>query len=68
MGEVKTFDVSFLDREHGESKWAFNWRSNARNVSRSLEYMAALRRQVSIEDLLTRCGASTAETTALLPR
>jgi len=41
--EVRTFDVSFGDREHGESKWAFNWRSKAKNVARSVRYMAALR-------------------------
>lgn len=41
---VRTFDVQFGDREHGESKWAFNFRSKARNVARSVKYMAALRR------------------------
>ena len=41
---VRTFDVHFGDREHGESKWAFNFRSKARNVARSVKYMAALRR------------------------
>jgi polyisoprenyl-phosphate glycosyltransferase len=41
---VSTFDVHFGDREHGESKWAFNFRSKARNVARSVKYMAALRR------------------------
>jgi glycosyltransferase involved in cell wall biosynthesis len=41
--DVRTFDVSFGDREHGESKWAFNWRSKAKNVARSVRYMANLR-------------------------
>lgn len=41
--EIRTFDVHFGDREHGESKWAFNWRSKARNVARSVKYMARLR-------------------------
>lgn len=41
---VRTFDVSFGDREHGESKWAFNYRSKARNIARSVKYMATLRR------------------------
>lgn len=41
---VRTFDVDFGAREHGESKWAFNFRSKARNVARSVKYMAALRR------------------------
>jgi hypothetical protein len=41
--EVKTFDVDFGLREHGESKWAFNWKSKAKNIARSVKYMAALR-------------------------
>jgi hypothetical protein len=41
--EVITFDVFFGDREHGESKWAFNWRSKVRNISRSVKFMSALR-------------------------
>lgn len=42
--KVRTIDVQFGDREHGESKWAFNWRSKARNIARSVKFMAALRR------------------------
>ncbi len=42
--EIATFDVHFGDREHGESKWAFNWRSKARNIARSVKFMNALRR------------------------
>lgn len=42
--DVRTFDVDFGAREHGESKWAFDFRSKARNVARSVKYMAALRR------------------------
>ncbi|WP_394821084.1 glycosyltransferase family 2 protein [Pendulispora albinea] len=41
--ELRTFDVHFGDREHGESKWAFNWRSKARNIARSVKFMSALR-------------------------
>ncbi len=40
---VRTLDVHFGDREHGESKWAFNWRSKARNIARTVKYMARLR-------------------------
>jgi glycosyltransferase involved in cell wall biosynthesis len=40
---VRTFDVHFGDREHGESKWAFNYKSKARNIARSVTYMAKLR-------------------------
>ncbi len=40
---VRTLDVHFGEREHGESKWAFNWRSKARNVARTVKYMARLR-------------------------
>lgn len=41
--EVKTIDVHFGEREHGESKWAFNWRSKARNIGRTVKFMTALR-------------------------
>lgn len=40
---IEMFEVRFGDREHGESKWAFNWRSKARNIARSVKFMAALR-------------------------
>jgi glycosyltransferase involved in cell wall biosynthesis len=40
---VRTLDVHFGAREHGESKWAFNWRSKARNIGRTLTFMRALR-------------------------
>lgn len=40
---TRTFDVVFGERLHGESKWAFNWRSKARNVARSVTFMARLR-------------------------
>lgn len=42
--DVQTIDVNFGAREHGESKWAFNWRSKARNIARSVKFMGALRR------------------------
>jgi glycosyltransferase involved in cell wall biosynthesis len=41
---LKTIDVLFGAREHGESKWAFNWRSKARNIARTVRFMAAARR------------------------
>jgi glycosyltransferase involved in cell wall biosynthesis len=41
--EVRTIDVEFGAREHGESKWAFNWRSKARNIARTVKFMAAVR-------------------------
>lgn len=44
---LRTLDVEFGTREHGESKWAFNWRSKARNIARTLDYMARLRRRES---------------------
>ncbi len=40
---ILTFDVNFGVREHGESKWAFNWRSKVRNIRRTLRYMNQLR-------------------------
>jgi glycosyltransferase involved in cell wall biosynthesis len=42
--ELETIDVHFGDREHGESKWAFNWRSKARNIARAIKFMAVVRR------------------------
>lgn len=41
---IKTLDVEFGAREFGESKWAFNWKSKARNISRTVRFMRALRR------------------------
>lgn len=41
--EVRCFDVSFGAREHGESKWAASWKSKARNIARTVKFMAALR-------------------------
>lgn len=41
--EVRSFDVSFGLREHGQSRWAFNWRSKLRNIARTLRFMRALR-------------------------
>lgn len=41
--EVKTIDVHFGEREHGESKWAFNWKSKWKNIARSVKFMTALR-------------------------
>lgn len=39
---IKTFDVLFLDREHGESRWAFNLSTRWKNVVRTLRYMRSL--------------------------
>lgn len=41
--DIRTIDVRFGDREHGESKWAFNWKSKARNIGRTVKFMTALR-------------------------
>ena len=41
--DIKTFDVIFGRREHGESKWAFDWKSKARNIARTVKFMNALR-------------------------
>lgn len=41
--EIRSFDVHFGEREHGESKWAFNWRAKAKNIARSVTFMRALR-------------------------
>jgi glycosyltransferase involved in cell wall biosynthesis len=41
--EIETIEVDFGAREHGESKWAFNWRSKARNIQRTVKFMAAVR-------------------------
>jgi len=41
--DVRTFDVDFGAREHGESRWAFSLRSRARNVRRTLTFMRSLR-------------------------
>jgi polyisoprenyl-phosphate glycosyltransferase len=38
-----TIDVTFGAREHGESKWAFNWRSKRRHIARTIKFMGALR-------------------------
>jgi len=41
--EIRTIDVYFGEREHGESRWAFNWKSKARNIARTVRYMSTLR-------------------------
>jgi glycosyltransferase involved in cell wall biosynthesis len=40
---TRTIDVSFGAREHGESKWAFNWKSKLRNIRRTIDFMKAVR-------------------------
>lgn len=41
--DIRTIDVFFGEREHGESRWAFNWKSKARNIMRTVKYMKTLR-------------------------
>jgi glycosyltransferase involved in cell wall biosynthesis len=41
---VRTFDVRFGAREHGASRWAFNWQSKVRTIARTLSFMHGLRR------------------------
>lgn len=41
---LRTFDVRFGARAHGASRWAFNWRSKARHIARTVTFMRALRR------------------------
>lgn len=40
--EVRTFDVAFLERAAGESKWAFGFKSRYKNVERTLRFMSRL--------------------------
>lgn len=40
---VRTLDVTFGARQHGESRWAFSLRSRMKNVRRTLAYMRSLR-------------------------
>lgn len=40
--EIRTFDVSFLERAAGESKWATDFRSRYKSIERTLKYMAEL--------------------------
>jgi len=41
--KVDTIPVEFGLREHGESKWAFNWKSKGRNIARTIKFMMALK-------------------------
>ncbi len=41
---LRTFNVHFGERLHGKSRWAFNWRSKARNIARTVRFMGQLRR------------------------
>ena len=43
---LKTIDVDFKNRVHGESKWAFGVRSRMRTIMRTITYMLALRQRV----------------------
>lgn len=43
---VETIDVQFVPRIHGESKWAFSWKSRYRTILRTIRYIAALRKQL----------------------
>jgi glycosyltransferase involved in cell wall biosynthesis len=44
---VRTIDVTFGKRIHGESKWAFNWSSKYKTILRTIKYIFALRKQLS---------------------
>jgi glycosyltransferase involved in cell wall biosynthesis len=45
--KVKTIDVVFAKRIHGESKWAFSWSSKYKTILRTIKYIFALRKQLS---------------------
>lgn len=40
---IETIDVRFLPRIHGESKWAFSWKSKYKTILRTIRYIVALR-------------------------
>jgi len=44
---VKTIDVIFGKRIHGESKWAFSWSSKYKTTLRTIRYIFALRKQLA---------------------
>jgi len=40
--KIETVDVSFDKRLHGESKWAFSFKSKARHITSAIKYMVQL--------------------------
>jgi len=44
--KTKTIKVKFPDRLHGESSWAFSWRSKFKTIWRSVKYIWRLRKEV----------------------
>jgi glycosyltransferase involved in cell wall biosynthesis len=46
---VRLIDVVFLPRIHGESKWAFNWRSKYKTILRTIRYIVALRQDLALK-------------------
>ena len=44
---LETIDVRFAPRIHGESKWAFSWKSKYKTILRTIRYIVALRDQLS---------------------
>ena len=44
---IRTVDVVFGKRLHGESKWAFSWKSKYRTILRTIRYIWALRVQIA---------------------
>ena len=48
---IKTVDVTFSARIHGESKWAYNWSSKYKTILRTIKYIFALRRQLAAKEV-----------------
>ncbi|MBL8030470.1 MAG: glycosyltransferase family 2 protein [Candidatus Doudnabacteria bacterium] len=44
--KIKTIDVSFKNRIHGESSWASDWRTKHKTILRSIKYICKLRKEV----------------------
>ncbi len=44
--KIETINVKFPDRLHGQSSWAFSWRSKLKTIWRSIKYIWKLRKEV----------------------
>lgn len=44
--QIKSIDVKFPDRLHGQSSWAFSWRSKFKTIWRSVKYIWRLKNEV----------------------
>ncbi len=44
--KIKTIDVSFKNRLHGESSWAGNWKTKYKTIWRSIKYIWKLKKEV----------------------